>query len=285
MVALLILSLLMGSGISRAFAPSRLIITFTPLNLAPPFNAYDLAVPRGSPEDEAEEEQGVIDRRRFLSSSIIGAVSVVAAADLANAESGEQKVRSSSSRAAQNDSEFATSLAVATVPVDTQTILQKATKKALNGGRAGALAAVVQVCTLMWLRTAMNFQYRYGGTLGSSLKELYDGGGVPRLYQGLPFALVQGPLTRFGDTACNIGVLALLEGIPQTADLPLPLKTAAGSLRYLESHVNVCRIDTRLRMIFRQQQCRTVARVLDANRHEQDRDAGKWKGNEGIPAR
>lgn len=277
MVALLILSLLMGSGISRAFAPSRLIITFTPLNLAPPFNAYDLAVPRGSPEDEAEEEQGVIDRRRFLSSSIIGAVSVVAAADLANAESGEHSQK--------NDSEFATSLAVATVPVDTQTILQKASKKALNGGRAGALAAVVQVCTLMWLRTAMNFQYRYGGTLGSSLKELYDGGGVPRLYQGLPFALVQGPLTRFGDTACNIGVLALLEGIPQTADLPLPLKTAAGSLRYLESHVNVCRIDTRLRMIFRQQQCRTVARVLDANRHEQDRDAGKWKGNEGIPAR
>ena len=277
MVALLILSLLMGSGISRAFAPSRLIITFTPLNLAPPFNAYDLAVPRGSPEDEAEEEQGVIDRRRFLSSSIIGAVSVVAAADLANAESGEHSQK--------NDSEFATSLAVATVPVDTQTILQKASKKALNGGRAGALAAVVQVCTLMWLRTAMNFQYRYGGTLGSSLKELYDDGGVPRLYQGLPFALVQGPLTRFGDTACNIGVLALLEGIPQTADLPLPLKTAAGSLRYLESHVNVCRIDTRLRMIFRQQQCRTVARVLDANRHEQDRDAGKWKGNEGIPAR
>ena len=223
MVALLILSLLMGSGISRAFAPSRLI-TLTPLNLAPPFNAYDLAVPRGSPEDEAEEEQGVIDRRRFLSSSIIGAVSVVAAADLANAESGEHSQK--------NDSEFATSLAVATVPVDTQTILQKASKKALNGGRAGALAAVVQVCTLMWLRTAMNFQYRYGGTLGSSLKELYDDGGVPRLYQGLPFALVQGPLTRFGDTACNIGVLALLEGIPQTADLPLPLKTAAGSLRY-----------------------------------------------------
>ena len=115
--------------------------------------------------------------------------------------------------------------------VDTQTILQKATKKALNGGKAGALAAVVQVFSLMWLRTAMNFQYRYGGTLGSSLKELYDEGGVPRLYQGLPFALVQGPLTRFGDTACNIGVLALLEGIPQTADLPLPLKTAAGSIR------------------------------------------------------
>lgn len=76
----------------------------------------------------------------------------------------------------------------------------------------------------------MNYQYRYGGTLSSSLKELYNEGGIPRLYQGLPFALVQGPLTRFGDTAANVGVLALLESIPETASLPLPLKTAAGSV-------------------------------------------------------
>lgn len=95
---------------------------------------------------------------------------------------------------------------------------------------AGAAAAVVQVCSFMWLRTSMNYQYRYGGTLSSSLKELYNEGGIPRLYQGLPFALVQGPLTRFGDTAANVGVLALLESIPETASLPLPLKTAAGSV-------------------------------------------------------
>jgi len=50
------------------------------------------------------------------------------------------------------------------------------------------------------------------------------------LYQGLPFAIVQGPLTRFGDTAANVGVLALLESIPETSQLPLPLKTAAGSV-------------------------------------------------------
>ncbi|KAL7535639.1 hypothetical protein ACHAXR_006633, partial [Thalassiosira sp. AJA248-18] len=69
-----------------------------------------------------------------------------------------------------------------------------------------------------------------GGTLSSSLKELYDEGGIPRLYQGLPFAIVQGPLTRFGDTAANVGVLALLEAFPETSQLPLPLKTAAGSV-------------------------------------------------------
>jgi hypothetical protein len=39
-----------------------------------------------------------------------------------------------------------------------------------------------------------------------------------------------GPLTRFGDTAANVGVLALLETLPETSTLPLPLKTAAGSI-------------------------------------------------------
>lgn len=111
-----------------------------------------------------------------------------------------------------------------------QAIFSKAAKKALGGGKAGAAAALIQVCTLMWLRTAMNYQYRYGGTLSSSLKELYSDGGIVRLYQGLPFALVQGPLTRFGDTAANVGILALLQSIPETASLPLPLMTAAGSV-------------------------------------------------------
>jgi hypothetical protein len=37
--------------------------------------------------------------------------------------------------------------------------------------------------------------------------------------------LIQGPATRFGDTAANAGVLALL----QTTELPLPLQTACAS--------------------------------------------------------
>eukprot|EP00547_Thalassionema_nitzschioides_P003749 CAMPEP_0194217158 /NCGR_PEP_ID=MMETSP0156-20130528/20471_1 /TAXON_ID=33649 /ORGANISM="Thalassionema nitzschioides, Strain L26-B" /LENGTH=398 /DNA_ID=CAMNT_0038946117 /DNA_START=1 /DNA_END=1197 /DNA_ORIENTATION=+ len=114
--------------------------------------------------------------------------------------------------------------------IDVQAILRKASKKALGGGKAGATAAVVQVGSLMWLRTAMNYQYRYGGNLSSSLKTLWEEGGIARLYQGLPFALVQGPATRFGDTAANVGILALLDSIAITAGLPLPLKTAAGSV-------------------------------------------------------
>ncbi|KAL3911334.1 MAG: hypothetical protein SGARI_001696 [Bacillariaceae sp.] len=96
---------------------------------------------------------------------------------------------------------LASAAATASPAVDWQAILQKASKRALGGGKAGATAAVVQVLSLMWLRTSMNYQYAKGGDLGSSLKELWNEGGIPRLYQGLPFALVQGPLTRFGDTA------------------------------------------------------------------------------------
>ena len=113
--------------------------------------------------------------------------------------------------------------------LDFDAILKKSAKRALGGGKAGAAAAVVQVCALMWLRTAMNYQYRYGGDLRSSLRTLMAEGGLPRLYQGFPFALFQGPLTRFGDTAANVGVLALLDAIPEAAGLPLPLRTAAGS--------------------------------------------------------
>ncbi|CAJ1952999.1 unnamed protein product [Cylindrotheca closterium] len=122
------------------------------------------------------------------------------------------------------------SAATVVAPIDWSAIFQKASKKALGGGKAGASAAVVQVFSLMWLRTSMNYQYRYGGNLLSSLQTLWQEGGIPRLYQGLPFALVQGPLTRFGDTAANVGVLTLLESIPETQTLPLPIKTVLGSI-------------------------------------------------------
>ena len=87
--------------------------------------------------------------------------------------------------------------------IDVQAILAKASGKAMEGGMAGASAAAVQVLSLMWLRTAMNYQYRYGTSTSQALSLLYKEGGIPRLYQGLPFALVQGPMSRFGDTAAN----------------------------------------------------------------------------------
>ena len=55
----------------------------------------------------------------------------------------------------------------------------------------------------MWLRTTVNYQYRYGKSLGASISELYSQGGFYRFYKGLGYALVQGPLTRFGAVAAN----------------------------------------------------------------------------------
>ena len=126
-----------------------------------------------------------------------------------------------------------TSTAASALPVNTldwHDILKTSTRRALGGGQAGAAAAIVQVCSLMWLRTSMNYQYRYGGNLQSSLRALWAQGGLARLYQGLPFALLQVPLTRFGDTAANVGVLTLLESFDVSHDWPLPVKTACASI-------------------------------------------------------
>jgi len=103
--------------------------------------------------------------------------------------------------------------------------LEKARKRALGGGLPGAAAMGVQVVSLMWLRTTMNYQYRYGTTTTQALKALYAQGGVVRFYRGLLPALFQGPLSRFGDTAANAGVLSLLDSHSNTRDLPVPLKT------------------------------------------------------------
>lgn len=115
--------------------------------------------------------------------------------------------------------------------VDIAGILNKAATKALNGGTAGASAAAIQVVSLMWLRTAINYQYRYGMNTTTALKDLYAQGGIGRLYQGLPFAIVQGPLSRFGDTAANALIFSLFESIdPGGSVYPIILRTAVGSL-------------------------------------------------------
>eukprot|EP00122_Pirum_gemmata_P011134 Pgem_evm2s10307 len=98
----------------------------------------------------------------------------------------------------------------ATEPPSTKEILSKAGNRALAGGLPGALAMVIQVCTLMPMRTTLNYQYKNGGSSTSgAIKHLYSQGGIFRFYQGLPPALVMGPLSRFGDTAGNVTIVAL----------------------------------------------------------------------------
>ena len=79
-------------------------------------------------------------------------------------------------------------------------ILEKASKRALGSGGAGASAMVVQVCSLMWMRTIMNYQYRYGMSTAEAARILYKQGGIRRFYRGVGPALLQGPLSRFSDT-------------------------------------------------------------------------------------
>ena len=75
----------------------------------------------------------------------------------------------------------------------------------------------------------VNFQYRNGTTFPTALKTLYADGGIPRFYRGVLPALFQGPLSRFGDTAANTGVLTLLNSMDSTKDLSVGIKTVAAS--------------------------------------------------------
>jgi len=76
----------------------------------------------------------------------------------------------------------------------------------------------------------MNYQYRYGTTTTQATKTLYRDGGYRRYYQGLLAALIQGPVSRFGDTAANVGILVLLESNSYMKTLPSLVKTIFASV-------------------------------------------------------
>lgn len=97
-------------------------------------------------------------------------------------------------------------------------ILIKAGKRGIGGGIPGAIAGAIQVLTLMWLRTVINYQYRYGVSFKMALTTLFKEGGIPRFYRGLWFALIQAPLSRFASIAANDGVESLLSSFKQTRD-------------------------------------------------------------------
>lgn len=93
----------------------------------------------------------------------------------------------------------------------TKSIIDRALNRSFNVGAAGYCAMVFQVGSMMWLRTTMNYQFKNGGSTIDTLKLLYNEGGIPRFYRGVGFALINAPLSRFGDTAANVGVMTLLE--------------------------------------------------------------------------
>jgi len=77
-----------------------------------------------------------------------------------------------------------------------------------------------------------------------ALKHLYNDGGVIRFYRGYFPALLQGPLSRFGDTAANAGMLTLWDSMESTKDLPVFLKTMSASLAAASWRICLMPIDT-----------------------------------------
>jgi hypothetical protein len=130
-------------------------------------------------------------------------------------------------------------------------IFRKAGRKALGGGIPGAAAGVVQVFTLMWLRTTINYQCRYGSSFFRALSILYQEGGIRRFYRGIGFALIQAPFSRFVATASNEGVLALLAGLDHTKDWTPAVTTVFASLTVGFFRILLMPIDT----------CKTVLQV------------------------
>ena len=109
---------------------------------------------------------------------------------------------------------------------DKHVIFNKALSKSLNVGMAGYGAMTFQVSSLMWLRTTMNYQFKNGGGTLNTFKKLYAEGGIPRFYRGLGFALINAPISRFGDTAANMTAMTYLED----TNLNKAQKTFIGSI-------------------------------------------------------
>eukprot|EP00978_Attheya_sp_CCMP212_P011612 scaffold28743_cov45-Attheya_sp.AAC.2 len=90
----------------------------------------------------------------------------------------------------------------------------------------------------------INYQYRNGTSFPVALRTLYADGGIPRFYRGVLPALVQGPLSRFGDTAANTGVLTLMNSLDATKDLNVGFKTVAASASAAIFRIFLMPIDT-----------------------------------------
>lgn len=128
--------------------------------------------------------------------------------------------------------------------IDTWGILSKAARRAGEGGLSGAAAMAINVCSLMWIRTTINYQYRYGTSTMEAFRTLYKDGGVLRFYRGIVPALIQGPLSRFGDTAANTGTLAALDAFELTENLPVAMKTVAASVAAALFRIILMPVDT-----------------------------------------
>eukprot|EP00618_Florenciella_parvula_P036647 CAMPEP_0119478962 /NCGR_PEP_ID=MMETSP1344-20130328/8457_1 /TAXON_ID=236787 /ORGANISM="Florenciella parvula, Strain CCMP2471" /LENGTH=340 /DNA_ID=CAMNT_0007513173 /DNA_START=362 /DNA_END=1385 /DNA_ORIENTATION=+ len=147
--------------------------------------------------------------------------------------------------------------------------VRKSVKKSLASGMAGGSAMFFQVLFLMPLDTTVTYQYRYGLTNSKALAALLGHkAGWRRLYMGIGPALAQGPLSRFGDTAANAGVISMLQHSPATRDLPLVLQTFLGSATAASWRVALMPLDV----------WKTILQVKGGNGHHELRERVRLQG-------
>ena len=97
-----------------------------------------------------------------------------------------------------------------------------ALKAAGGGGVAGAAAMVLQVLTLMPLRTIMNYQYRYGGSVKHAVSTLWNDGGFKRYYAGLGAAMYVSSPTKLIFTNFCAHFSRMKSILTRTCQLPSP---------------------------------------------------------------
>ena len=117
-------------------------------------------------------------------------------------------------------------------------------QRSLESGISGATAMSINIATLMWLRTSVNYQYRHGVDMKTAFRTLYKEGGIPRFYKGVGPALLQGPLSRFGDTFANTGVISTLNSYESTKSLPTWSKSILASIGAASFRIFLMPIDT-----------------------------------------
>ena len=125
-------------------------------------------------------------------------------------------------------------------------IIIESKNKAFRGGLSGSIAMAINICTLMPLRTTVNYQYSSGTSSLESIKTLYKNGGLLRFYRGFGIAIIQGPWSRFGDTFANSGTITLLNSLDSTKDLNVGTKTflassTASLFRVISTPLDTCK--------------------------------------------
>jgi len=155
---------------------------------------------------------------------------------------------------------------------------RKSTNAAIRGGLSGTLAMTAQVLSFMWLHTTIRYQYQYGSTMKESFLILYRQGGMARLYQGLPCALLNGPLIRFGSTAANSGTLAAFD-TPTLRTVPIAVKTFCATTLFVVWRVFLMPVDF-LQTVFQVRGKRAVSTLKSEYRIFGPKMF--WRGSVGI---